>query len=305
MLNFTNNQFLTVEQRRSILSRALHSQPFYHILNFELLATDQKKYFYRSKVSIDKDFWITGISGNFGEVLDDSDVNCNLSLYLAQTSRSLWNFTRGLPISTGFQTIEARFNTVAANQKFVDIQDEICPFLVNRGDSVQAQLTNVTGVIDDGTAKIVLAGYNTIQDRYIGTTLMRGINDSLADDTRYETWVQDIQTEGIRSYTFKNDRFARIVLGFGVVDTEQDKGQIATCEMVSLTDSFRSLRWNNEPIPIEFLAPRLTCLRDTHMNYLPMEYLLEPFAPLRFELNTTFNNGSEDGLTLVMFTRTV
>jgi hypothetical protein len=57
------------------------------------------------------------------------------------------------------------------------------------------------------------------------------------------------------------------------------------------------------PIPIEYFAPRLTCLRDTHIYYLPVEAFFEPLNALRFEMDTDLNGGA--GFEFTMVTRKV
>jgi hypothetical protein len=159
----------------------------------------------------------------------------------------------------------------------------------------------------------VLKGFYTEPNNYLSPHSLEGVNDSLDKDIRFETWELNGDNNksgvinhgaGSKIYSYKNDRFARLVLGFGIVETQEavDTSNRATIEIF---DTFRELKWMDKPIPIGFLGPRLgnnvAGVRDTHIYYLPVEYFWEPFSVL--QMNIT--NSNTRPWKLIMLTRTV
>lgn len=302
MINFTNTTDLTLDERKLILKRAIASQPFFELLAFEIAAGNAKDRLYKAKFDTDKDFFITDIKGNFDEVFDATGAEFWLSVWTAYKGESVHKYIRGENLPAPFQSYEARFNLAFADQKYCDLQDEILPYHIQKGDSVLASINNQDVKAQVADCKVVVGGYFTLPDMYVNERLQEGINESLALEPQIETWKFRVTKDGIENHQFTNDRFARVVLGFGIVDLEVDKGKLAE-STVSISDNVRGLKFNNVPIPVEYIAPRLTCVRDKHADFLPVEYLLEPFATLRFETNTDLNTGA--GYEFIMITRTV
>lgn len=302
MIDEINGIYLSDKQRRDILARAMYSQPFYHQSVFPLGASAVKEQSYQNKVDVNKDFYLTEIRGNFGEAFTDTTSLFNLSLYSTLNDESVWKFLQSIALPSGQIAMECRFDTAFANQLFDDRQFEYFPYLVRGGDRLIAKIQNLTTKTEAGEINLVLAGYYPYVSRYLTETHTRGINESLVSPVRYELWKQTVNHEGQKTYNFKNDRTARLVIGFGIVDKNTDKGDLSESTIL-ITDTFRELKFMNDPMPVEMFAPRLTCLRDTHQYLMPVEYLLEPFTALKCEIVNTLNGGA--GYELVMLTRTV
>ena len=313
MLNFSNTQNLTLDERKTILERAVNSQPFFELLDFELVTGAEKTGQYKAKFQVDKDFFITQVAGNFNRAFYETSSEFLLTIATAYKGESIHKFLQGDYLPSAFQAYDARHNLTVPNQKYCDLQDEILPYHVAKNNAVLATIRNISDKLQPAQAKVVLGGYFAIENAYLNDRAMQGVNESLANEPIFELSKIQVTKEGIENHSFKNDRFTRLVLGFGVVDLPAtDSGQnIAPSAIIPniaestvlISDSTRGLKLNNIPIAIENLAPRLTALRDTHIYYLPTEYLFEPFAALRFETNTLLNGGN--GYEIVMLTRTV
>jgi hypothetical protein len=201
-----------------------------------------------------------------------------------------------------FQSFEARFNIAFASQVYCDLQQEICPYLVKKGNSVLAQIDNLGVKAQEASGRIVLAGYYPTGKAYLDERTTQSINESLADEPSIETFSFTVDEAGQKSYILQNDRYARLILGFSVTDLETNKANLAS-SLLKITDFARKIKFNDVPIPIEYFAPRLTCLRDTHIYYLPVEAFFEPLNALRFEMDTDLNGGA--GFEFTMVTRKV
>ena len=307
MINLINNQDLNLEQRRNILNRALYSQPFFNLLQFIIPPSktrgqiDKKN---TQNVQVNKNFYLTEIISNFGEVFQDTGSLFDISLYAVKKKQSLVRYLQNAFLPNGFIATEARENAAFAAQIYQDTQREMMPLLIERGDIVQGSIIANTDTTNknDVFANIVLKGFYSIQETYINSRLGIGINESLARDVIFETWNLSVDFTGQKSLKISNDRYPRLVLGFGIRDNNSIKANLSQGTM-RITDQTRGLQFSDVPLPIEFFAPRLTCVRDAHIYYLPTEYLLEPFASLLFDIENALNGGS--GYELVIYTRTV
>lgn len=302
MLDFTNTQDLTLDERKLILQRALNSQPYFEALPFTVVVGTRRDRQYEAKLRVDKDFWITDVKGNFNDVFIDTTSEFWLSIWESYNGESIHKFIRSEYLPPSFQCYDTRFDAAFASQIYADTQHEILPYLLKRGNSVMGSIDNRSAKTQAAEALVVLAGYFTLNNTYISPRLQQGINESLADEPIFELHRFRVTANGIINNQLSNDRYARLVLGFGVVDLSTPKANLAE-STIQITDNVRGLKLNNTPIPIQYIAPRLTALRDKHIDFLPVEYLFEPFATLRFETNTILHDGG--GYEFVMLTRTV
>lgn len=302
MINLFNHAFLTQDERKMILARAVASQPYFANMDFEIIAGAEKDRQYKSKLHVDKDFYITDIRGNFNEVFNETGTEFWLSIWESYKGESIHKYMRSQYLPSSFQSFEARRDIAFVQQRYCDLQQEINPYLIRRGNSVLASIDNVGVKAQPADCKIVLAGYYATGRNYLSPRTIQAVNESLAGEPDIEIFPFRVTTDSITSQIVKNDRFARVILGFGVTDLETNKANLAN-STVMITDFARKLKWNDEPIPLEYFAPRLTCLRDTHYYSLPIEFLFEPFDGLRFEFNTDLNTGA--GFEFSMITRKV
>jgi hypothetical protein len=303
MIDIENNVNLTREQRLSIIYRAQHSQPFFNLLQFDLgSGAKTNTQSYQAKVNVDKDYFVTEYAGNFSDVYDDVASFFDVKLYTELTNKSLWRFLSGQGMFSGQVLTDTRFQLAFTNPLFVDLQDEHFPYRVIAGDRIIAQLSKISATVRSLTAYLCLKGYYTKNQPYLAPNTLRGINESLDKPIRYEYWKQTVNFAGQRTIKFDNDRFTRVVLGFSIIDADAAQANMST-GTIDIVDSMRNVRFSNNPLPIGFLAPRMTCVRDTHIYYLPTEYLFEPFASLECKVNNALHGGT--GYDLMMLTRTV
>lgn len=306
MIDLVNTQIMSREERDNSLFRALHSQCFFNLLDFQLIAAASKIFQYGAKAEVDKDFWVTECKGNFGQVFADVASLYVGNIYVANKGESLHRYIAGENIPTAFQVTDIRDRVSPLYpQIFDDRQREMMPTLVRRGDNIIARVQNVTAKSDPADVKIVISGYYTQPENYLSGRSLQGVNESLADDPRFELWKFDVDYTGQKNHILNNDRFARMVLGFGIAlkDDANDDSNIASSGTVQITDVYRAIRFNNLPINIAFFAPKVNLVRDTHIYYLPIEHFWEPFAPMKFDIVNALNGGT--GYEWVMLTRTV
>lgn len=303
MIDLINTQYMTMQQRRDSITRAIHSQSFFNLIDFNLIASANTEFQYGAKVQVDKDFWLTEKKGNYGKVEDDTGATFELSLYIAGTGKSLDRYVAGENLPTPFQTTDINV-TPSTSPHFDDRQREILPTLIKRGDNIVARTRNVTAKTDPADIKIVLSGYYTRDDAYITPRSQQGVNESFENPPLFELWKFDVDYDGKKDHILNNDRFARMVLGFGIVNLDDaDTPSAVSDATVLITDVYRRIKMNNDPINVAFFAPKQNQCKDQAIYYLPIEHFWEPFSPLKFEMNNTLGNGH--GFQWQMLTRTV
>lgn len=311
MIDLVNGQDLTDTERRESLFRAMHTQPFFNLMTFPVATEARKRDQWADKTDVNKDFYLTEIMANFDEAHFTTDSLFNLSIYATLNQGSVYNYMQAINLPSGFIAGEARNASIAyANQRFDDRQHEYLPYLIKAGDRVIGRVANTQDKSAPFDIHLMLKGYYVTPNRYFSDNATRGINESLKNQIRFETWQElllNTTQDAKRTVSFKNDRTARMILGFGVVDNVAD-GDTPNRYLIELLDTFRNITWNNRPMPIEFLGPRVGApgqeVRDTHIYYLPVEYLWEPFSALQAEVAMASVGDTIDAR-LVMLTRTV
>lgn len=304
MIDLVNTPTMTLEQRQNSLKRALHSQVFFNLLDFELIAAANKIFQYGAKAQVDKDFWLTECKGNLGEVLDATGSLFVANIYIANTGHSVHRYIAGENLPTPFQVTDVRETLdVASQTAFCDMQDEMMPTLIKRGDNILARVQNVSSKSDVAEIQMVLSGYYTEAGTYLAGQTLQGVNESLEDSPRFELWKFPVDYTGHKDHILNNDRYARMVLGFGIVNANDETEGKFPNGTVQITDVYRSIRFNNLPINISFFAPKINQVRDSHLYYLPIEHFWQPFSPMKFEVVNAL--GASNGYEFVMLTRTV
>lgn len=304
MLNTTNHKNLTVAERQSVLKRALFSQPFFTRLPFALAVGASKKPLYSSKTEVNRDFYLTEIKGNFGEVFTSTGALVNLSVYSAY-GKSVYRYAYSSLLPSGFIADEARFRTATGSQIFDDRQRESFPVLVKNGDKLFANLENIDTVDSPDSATLMLSGFQQVQGTYVDSRTYSQLEKSLTNNIQKDYFKIDVLHEGLQTYSINNDVYPRLVLGFCAINTMAIKGRVSAASML-IRDTSRGLKFSNDPMPVDFIAPRLTCLLDEHIYYLPIEYYLSPYAKLQFDIsNTSPDQEHKSGFQLIMLTRTI
>ena len=304
MINLANQKPLTVNDRKRIVNRALNAIPFIHYLPYEVQAEAQKRSEYKTVSQIETDFFVTEMRANFGEVFTAINSKFNLNVFEQFTGQSLYGFNRSQSLPAGMLTTECREATVVANQIYDDRQSEWMPRLVRAGSTIIAEITNVDDKIAPVEAGIGLCGFQLLQHPYLNALTMERINRSLSTDTVYQTFRVKVDHNGLKYYNLTNDGMPRLILAVGAVNDSADKSQISESTIL-LQDTTRHLKLNNVAMPVEFFAPRLTCLLDTHQFWMPIEYYLEPFGNLRMRIENAFPPETEYGYEMIFLTRTV
>lgn len=309
MITLGNRYNLTDDERRESLFRALHTQPFFNLLKFPVDAVGARRTDYGSKLNVNKDFYITETVGNFNEVNSASGFTETFvaSFYATLNQGSIYKYQQTARLPVGFICNEARAgNIVFANQQYDDRQSESMPYRIKNGDSLIGTIRSVAGGEKSIDIDVVFKGYYILPDNHLSENTTRGVNESLSKPIRFELWSRDITVDDvneIETVKFDNDRTARIVLGFAVIEKSNTTSQ----RTIEIVDNFRNIKWSNVPLPLQYIAPKINNagggVRDVKMYYLPTEYLLEPFASLQCALRYIL--GGVDDATLVMLTRTV
>jgi len=294
---------MTRADRALTVRRALMTTPFLTRLDFELSRTQARNtQLSAQKVPINNNFFLTEIVGNFGEVRDAVSAYCDLSVW-TMYEQSVYRFDTAQLLPTGFLTTEARFRAPSGAREFDDRQREFMPFEVRDGDSLFAQVRPVTAPTDDYTATVVLKGYNVLPNTYVDANTTEVCNASLDREARFEFFKFNVIENSKKVYTLENDSFPRLLLGFGVTNDTADKNQVSGATVL-IKDATRRLAFSETAIPIDFLAPRLVCSLDARIYYLPIEYYLEPFAKLQFEIDNVYAD-QPHGFEFNALTRTV
>ena len=304
MLNLINTPQIGRAQRELTLKRALFTSPFFTRLDFDLSAALARsvEQIIAAKVGVNNDFYLTEIVGNFGEVHEATGAFAEASFYTVYQS-SLYRFDAGQFLPTGFLATEARFQTSIVNQVYDDRQREFFPVLIRNGDEILGKVT-LANASDDATATAVLKGFNVNPNAYVSADDIALYEASLSREARYDYFNFTVEDEGLKTYTIENDSFPRLLLGFGCTNSTPDKAIVSSASVI-IRDITRRLQFMETAMPLDFIAPRLTCLADAHLYYLPVEYVLPPYAKLQFIIDNQFTDDNEQGFEFNALTRTI
>ena len=294
---------LTVEERKFILRRSLNAVPFFQYMPYDVIAGTSRQEQYVAKREVNQDFFLTEQKGNFSDVFDDTNSLFNINIYLASNGRSIYGYNKGQPIPTGQVTTEGRFDTVVGLQKFDDRQRENISYPIRRGETILSEIVNVNPKAANATARLMLSGYTPARYSYITSEVQEAINRSLTRSPNFQIFKFTVDFEGIKYRNIENDNTPRLILGFGVQNGTSQKANIPE-SYISIEDARRALKWTSERVPLEFIAPRLTCVLDTHIYYLPIEYFFEPFGNLRFQVENIYQD-EDFGYEFFALTRTI
>lgn len=308
MIDIINTKYITKDERLQTLKRSLLSTPFYSRLDFDLTGNEtanNPNINQREKKRVNVDYYLTEIIGNFGEKsYAHAGDRFNLSVW-TMYGESVYRFDKSQDLPSGFIATEARFQTPIASELFDDRQREFFPRLIKYGDSILGQIQLTSGFSGDVyTVTTVLKGFNMIPNGYIDPDTIAACNASLDRPARYEYFKLSIDDDGQVIKLIENDMFPRVVLGFGCTNYSADKAAVSTAT-VRIKDITRRIAFMEEAIPLDFIAPRLTCLADAHIYYLPTEYYLKPYGKLEFDFGVTAAGGGFHGFEINVLTRTV
>lgn len=315
MIDIKNQGYISPEDRRTILQRAIYTQPYFYRMIFPVgtveAAAQTGVVRFANAIGIDRDFYLTEIQGDFCEVFNDQQTLYDISIYSGYNN-SLYRFDATSKLPSAFIATDARFRTPVVNEIFDDRQFEYVPRLIPKNDRVYGEIKNLNLEIVGNPVtelNIVLKGFSVLPDAQVTPMQIDQFNDSLARPVEWQVFkinvTDDAADRGLKSYILENDNQPRLILGFGAINTTADKAGVSEMN-VTITEIARRLRLTDTMIPLQFIAPRLTCLLDAHIYYLPIEYLFNPYSKLQFDIdNIWVDNDTEAGAEIAILTRTV
>lgn len=289
MLDIINGQDISVKQRKSILNRALHTNPFLHALDFEFDASGvpfHPQTIFDARVEVNRDFYLTELLANFGE-LNIGAQEYDFNIYNTWSDKAVFGYGDTLP-SYFKTTSEIRLDTNGSIY-----QKPMLPYYVSRGSRLTGEVVNKVSQIIPETASVVLKGFNVIDNRYVPRQTQVEIARSLTKPPEQEWFsvdINDFRSAGggatdTKDFTFRNDRHPRLILGF--CSTTNNPINVGTSSVL-IEDIHTGIKWMDNPMKLEYVMPRMgggagTNLR-TNIYYLPTEYFFEPFGRLNFEI---------------------
>jgi len=303
MIDTTNFKPLTPEMRRLIARRALFTQPYFFKFDFPIITSASKSNEYEATIGINRDFVLTEVMGNFGEAFTATGSLFDVALYSGYLN-SIYKFEATKKLPSGFMFQEARFRTPTSASKFDDRQAELMPVVIPNGDIIYCQIRNTSAKAEDFDVVTLLKGFSRLNNVYVQPREQERINKSLEKPENYQFFKFNVNHNGKQTYLFENDATPRLILSFGATNTTIDKTAVSQ-STVSITDNTRRLSWNNKPLPIQFIAPRLMCLLDTNKYFLPVEYYCPPFTQISFEIENLYTEDSKQGYSFNILTRTI
>lgn len=280
MIDITNLHCdLTPEGRRTALQRAIYTQPYFYRMSIPV-DNESKAPFFEQTLGINRDFYLTEIQANFGEVFADVNTAYDITIYSAY-NHSVYRYEAGRKLPSGFICEEARLQQAqAGNSYFDDRQHENFPFLIRANDKVYVRIKNQTVSNTSDTVELILKGFNVLDDVVLTPMQTDQCNDSLSREVEWQYFKLDIDRTGLKSYIIENDNQTRLLLGFGASNNVAEVPKIE----ITLIETARRLRLTDTKIPLQFIAPRSPNCFDTHIYYLPTEYWLQPYAKLQFDV---------------------
>lgn len=301
MIDTTNLfQPISSEMRRSIIQRAVYTQPYFYRVNIPVDLNNKNLQISNGVIGINKDFYLTERQANFGEVRANALSFFNISIYTGY-GRSVYKFDSSTQrLQTGFVCQEARLQSVGFGSFFDDTQYEPFPVLIRRGDRVYIEIANLTAQNTSEVVEVILKGFNILDNVYLAPMQTEQINKSLKRDVEWQHFKLTIDQDGQKSYIIENDNKPRLLLGFGAQNSIAETLSID----IDISDITRRLKLTDTKIPLEFIAPRVPNCLDTHIYYLPTEYYLEPYAKLQFDIDCS-NAVSFTPIEIAALTRTI
>ncbi len=308
MIGINNENFISDTDRQIIAHRAMYSYPYFYRLQFPLLTGDEPQTFVEQKVGINDDFFLTEIQANYGDTTFTTGSNIFLALYTGW-NKSLYRYQYNKTLFDTFIASEGRARGGFARHQGVDRQFEYLPIHIKRNDKIFGQIANDFVIAADKVFNVILKGFQLRDGSQISDTEAAQLERSLALPVDWQifhvTVTDDAADRGKKIYTFENDRYPRILYGFGATNTRTELTFGSDME-VRVTDISRRLSFTDQAIPLEFLAPRIPYCLDTHRYDLPIEYYLAPYTKIQFEIDNIWADGGHAaGAEIALYTRTV
>ncbi len=308
MININNNTAVTDEDRRLIIERALRSYPYIHKMVFPYTTTDPPVAQTERTLSFNDDFYFTEIQGNWQDFAGGGGGLAKLSFFTAW-NRNIYRYDTSNPLWSFFLSTEARRLRPLTLRANVDLQFEYFPYLIKRGDKLIVNVVPAFAALADSTLNVAVKGFQLHDNIYVTERVAAQIEESLANAVEWQIFEVEVtdqpEDRGRKTYTVENDKYPRILYGFGATDSQSLLTALPNIEL-TIVDTSRRLQITDRDIPLEFIAPRIPICSDTHIYYLPTEYYLEPYAKIQFEINNTwFDDAHAGGARIALHTRTI
>lgn len=310
MLDLVNEKTLvdalTVEDRKSIFLRALHTAPYFNDFEIDLPSLDglAQPVGFKSRSHIYIDYCVTEVRTNLGDVQINNGGEYFLSIYEAESGLPLLGYNKSDPLPFIHMASNCPFDTHHIANSWDDRQREFMPYVLHAGDDAIVQLTIPVGSEIPSMAHVTLCGFNLQQTAYINDDEQQKINKSLALETVFQTFQLEVDHTGHKIYNIFNDNTPRLILGIGVINEGIDPRAVRESK-INIFDTIRHLRITNQAMLLESIAPRVPQVKDSHIYYLPIEHYFCPFGNIQFDIENTHNIFQDTGYKLVMLTRTV
>lgn len=302
MINLLNIGELSQSRRHETVLRAIHSQPYFYRFNFPIVAGLPPETQVSQNIGINRDFYLTEIQGNFGEAYVATDTLFQISVW-TNYLRSVYRYSASAKLDTAFVDYEARFRVPVVQEVFCDRQFEYQPIHIRNSDKVFCEIVNLEEKTNNLDIDVILKGFSLISNVYVTPAETQQINDSINRPVTPEFLRFTVEETGKKTFVVTNDNQPRLILGFGAINADSEKTLVPQAT-VSIQDLSRRLNLTDRAIPLEFIAPRLTCLLDAHRYWLPVEYYFPPYGKLAFDVDTTFVQDG-GGFEFTILTRTV
>jgi hypothetical protein len=300
----TLHKGLSREARKEIFKRTLYTNPYFYKLKFDIISEAIKEPLYNESLGINRDFYLTELMANFSDINYTTASLFNVSIYTSFL-KSIYGHTASMKLPSSFILQDARLNTPIGNEIFDDRQYEIPPVLVKNNDNILAEIRNLSDKVAPIDGYIVLKGFNVVKDQpFLSDRETQLLQASLDSPVRVEYFEIDVRHQGLQNIVKSNDRFPRYILGFGITNDSTDK-TLSSVADVTIRDLSRKISLTDSEIPIQFIAPRIASVLDTHIYYLPIEYYWQPFANLEFNINNNQVAEGDEGFKLSILTATI
>ncbi len=230
MIDTINDQAITLAERKQTVNRALWTNPFFYKIDIPIPHQTVVNNILSNKIGINRDFYITGFQDNSNQIAEKAGAEVNISL-LTGYDISPYSFNLGKLPKSFITTNARRFDVNQEPPPFLlhgfdDRQSETFPFLIRQNDFLRTDI-QCTGPTGPTTYTLVVKGFNICKNAAFGSSEIQDITDSLSRDVEWQIFklkvTNDVGDEGEKQYLLENDRFPRLILGFGALNNDNNR----------------------------------------------------------------------------------
>ncbi len=297
--------------RKMVFDRAYRTYPYLYLFKFHDEVPSKKDNIFTQNVGINRDFYLTEIMAGQLDTGEGDVFPFDISVYTAY-NESLYNFIASQKLPGDFIVTKARLDAAPSDvnpiiQQLDDKQWEYLPRLIRSNDKIYIDFRNQSDVDSAFNINMVVKGFSILEDAWLTPIEINQVNNSLNSPVEWLEFETDIPDVFGKNQTniIETDNKPRLLLGFGVKNYTPDDITDASQITINLTDLSRQLRLCDNGLPLEFLAPRMPIVADTHIYYLPIEYYLQPYTKLQFNFDNFRAQRTASGAQIIALTRTI